>query len=75
VVLSLQIIGEAASHVPEEIRTRYPEVDWGRIIGMQNVIVHGYFALAVDTLWDIVHNHLPTLTQQIERVLAEWPEA
>jgi uncharacterized protein with HEPN domain len=74
VVLNLQIVGEAASHVPDEVRARHPEVEWRRMVGLRNVIAHGYFALHLETLWDIVENHLPVLLGQVERILAESPE-
>lgn len=74
VVYNLQIIGEAASHVPEEVQARYPEIEWRRMIGLRNVIAHGYFGLMLDIIWDIIQTHLPALPSQIERILAEWPE-
>lgn len=75
VVLNLQIIGEAAGHVPDDVRASHPEVEWRRIIGLRNVIAHGYFALNQETIWDIVENHLPALLIQVERILAEDSEA
>lgn len=74
VVLNLEIIGEAASHVPDELRSLHPEVEWRRIVGLRNVIAHGYFALDHEILWDVVETHLPALKDQIQRILGEWPD-
>lgn len=74
VLYSLQVIGEAAKHVPEDVRTRYAEVPWRRISGMRDVIVHGYFALEKKIVWDVVHRDLPDLRAQVERMLAEIPD-
>jgi uncharacterized protein with HEPN domain len=72
VILNLQIIGEAASHVPADLRARYPEVHWRDMVGLRNVIAHGYFALDLATLWDIVQARVPELVPQVERILKEW---
>ena len=71
VVFSLIVIGEAAKHVPEEVRSRHPEVEWRRIAGLRNVIAHGYFALRDPVLWEIVTEKLPALREQVEQMLAE----
>ncbi len=71
VVLNLQIIGEAAKHVPDQVRAKYPEVDWRRIAGLRDVIAHGYFGLNEHVLWDLVQNRVPELRQQIRRILAK----
>ena len=70
VVLNLQIIGEAAKHVPDSIRTKYSEVDWRRIAGLRDVIAHGYFGLDKHIVWDLVQNRVPELLRQIQRILA-----
>jgi len=74
VVFNLQIIGEAASHVPAEVRARYPEVKWHRMVGLRNVIAHGYFVLVHERIWETIQRDLPALPGQVERILAEWPE-
>ncbi|MGE5264929.1 MAG: DUF86 domain-containing protein [Acidobacteriota bacterium] len=71
VVLNLEIIGEAAKHVPDSIRARYPAVDWRRIGGLRDVIAHGYFGLNETVLWDLVQNQVPTLLEQIRQILAK----
>jgi uncharacterized protein with HEPN domain len=71
----LQIIGEAASRVSEELRTKYPEVAWGGMIGMRHVLVHGYFETDRELVWRVVEQDIPTLKSQIEHILAELHSA
>lgn len=74
VVYSLLVIGEAAKHVPEDVRARHPEVPWRRIAGMRDVIAHGYFALDDRVVWDVVQHEVPALRIQVEAILASAPE-
>ena len=71
VVLNLQIIGEATKHIPDSIKEKYPDVDWRRIAGLRDVIVHGYFGLNEHILWDLVQNRVPLLQEQIRDILAK----
>jgi uncharacterized protein with HEPN domain len=50
----LQIIGEAARRLPNEVRDLAPNIPWHKIIGMRNILVHGYFAIDLDVVWDAV---------------------
>ena len=59
VVRNLEIIGEAAKHVPAEVQARYPEVEWRNIAGLRDIMAHGYFGIDEDILWDIVVNQAP----------------
>ncbi len=65
----LEIIGEAAGSVSEEMRTRNPVIPWRAIISTRNRLIHGYFDVDLDVLWNIVANDLPVLTREIERLL------
>jgi uncharacterized protein with HEPN domain len=65
----LQIIGEAASRVSNELRAKYPEVAWGGMIGMRHVLVHGYFETDKELVWRVVEQDIPTLKLQIEKIL------
>ena len=71
VMRNLEIIGEAAKHIPNEIRSRYPEVDWRRVAAFRDVAIHEYFGIDVDVVWDIVQNKLPALDKQIRQLLSE----
>ena len=65
----LQIIGEAARALPEEVQALAPEIPWPKIIGMRNILVHGYFDIDTDIVWDAVHRDIPALKPAIERLL------
>lgn len=65
----LQVIGEAARALPEEVHTLAPDIPWPKIIGMRNVLVHGYFEIDTDLVWDTVQLDMPALKQAIERLL------
>ena len=67
----VQIIGESASRVSESLRARYPQVPWPDIVAMRNVIVHHYFGVDLDQVWDAVVNDLPALKGWITQMLEE----
>lgn len=71
VIRNLEVIGEAGRNIPEDIRHRYSEIEWKRIIGLRNILIHEYFGLSIRIIWDIVHNKLPELAQQIRLILDE----
>ena len=65
----LQIIGEAARALPQDVRALAPDVPWQKIIGMRNVLVHGYFEIDTDIVWDAATRDIPALMPSIERLL------
>jgi len=69
-VRHLQIIGEAARVIPEEIRALAPEIPWHQLAGMRNILVHGYFEIDTDLVWDAVARDVPALRPAIARLLA-----
>ena len=66
----LQIIGEAARALPPEIRVLNEEIPWAKIIGMRNVLVHGYFGIDIDIVWEAVSRDVPVLKPAILALLA-----
>jgi uncharacterized protein with HEPN domain len=66
----LQIIGEAARAVPETVRAVAPEIPWSKITGMRHVLVHDYFGIDLDLVWNAVERDLPELKAAATRVLA-----
>jgi uncharacterized protein with HEPN domain len=67
----LEVIGEAAGRVPEDVRVRHPEIPWPQIVGLRNRLVHGYDSVDLDILWQIVISDLPPLIASIESIIAE----
>ena len=62
---SLQLVGEAATHVPAEVRDTHSEVRWREIMGTRNRIVHAYLGIDDDVVWDIVRTDIPKLLAQL----------
>jgi uncharacterized protein with HEPN domain len=65
VVRNLEIIGEAASRLPDNFRAQHPEFEWRKIIGLRNRIVHNYFNIDVDIVWEIIQKDLPQLKSKL----------
>jgi uncharacterized protein with HEPN domain len=66
---NLAIIGEATNHIPAEIRLRHPEVPWLRMRGMRNVLIHEYFCINLNILWEAASYRLPPLVPLLQAVL------
>jgi uncharacterized protein with HEPN domain len=71
VIADFTIIGEAARHVPDEVVTQHPEVPWGVMVAMRNRMVHVYFSVDPQILWDTIYNDLPLLVQPLEHLLKD----
>lgn len=67
----LEIIGEAAKRVPEEVQGKYPDLPWQQMIGLRNRLIHGYDQVDFDILWVIVSLDLPLLISQLEMILQD----
>ncbi len=70
----LQIIGEAARGIPEDVRALAPEIPWSSIIGMRNILVHGYFDIDTDIVWDAATRDVPDIKPGVERLLKTLEE-
>jgi uncharacterized protein with HEPN domain len=68
---ALEIIGEAARHIPQHIRDQFSEVPWSDMIGMRNVVTHGYFGVSSEVIWRTIQEDLPALLITIEGIIAE----
>ena len=69
VIRNLEVIGEAVKAVPEAIRSQHPEADWKKMAGLRDLLIHRYFGINVEIVWDIIQNKLPALEEQIRRFL------
>ena len=67
VVRNLEIIGEAARQLPEDFTQRNPQIEWRKIAGLRNRIVHDYFGLDLEIIWHIVRSDLPALKGNLPR--------
>jgi len=73
-VRHLQIIGEAARAVPQDVRDLAPEVPWSKVVGMRNVLVHGHFGIDLDIVWLAATQDVPALTPHIQSLLRRLEE-
>ena len=71
VVKNIEILGEASNMLTEEFRQAHPKTPWKQVNGMRNYIVHEYFQVDNNVVWDVITNDLPILEQQIKEYLTE----
>lgn len=71
VIRALEVIGEAARHLPRSVQQRYPDVPWKNMIGMRDVLIHGYFGVDLEVVWETVQRDLPPLQVAVARILAD----
>lgn len=65
----LQIIGEAIARITPDLMEQYTEIPWRKIIGMRNILVHDYFGIDADVVWNVVENDLPNLKTWIHKIV------
>lgn len=63
---NLELIGESATHIPNEVRTAHPEIPWRMIIATRNRLIHGYLGIDNDTLWSIISDDVPDLVPLLQ---------
>ena len=73
-VRSIEIIGEATKHVPDDFRSQHPELEWKSMAGMRDRLIHGYFGVDYELVWDVAVNKIPTLREQLEALLLNLGE-
>ncbi|MCG8354149.1 MAG: DUF86 domain-containing protein [Kiloniellales bacterium] len=69
VIRNLEVIGEAAKQVSEDLRAECPEVPWAKMAGLRDVLIHGYMTVDLEIVWDVVSNRLPPVADQIADLL------
>jgi uncharacterized protein with HEPN domain len=69
VIRNLEIIGEATKKLPKSMTNRYPNVEWKKIAGMRDVLIHDYFGVDLERVWGVVKNRFPILKKNITNIL------
>jgi uncharacterized protein with HEPN domain len=69
VALDFVIIGEAAAHIPDDVTAAHPEIAWSLMRGIRNRLVHDYFGMDPEILWDTIENDLPPLVVPLKQIL------
>ena len=68
VLKNLEVIGEGAKRLPPDVKESHPEIAWRDIAGLRDIIVHEYFGLDLDIVWDVVENRVPILLVQLRNL-------
>jgi uncharacterized protein with HEPN domain len=68
IIREIEIIGEAAKNIPNSFREKYPNIQWHEIAGMRDVIIHGYFRVDLDAVWNVIKKDLPILKKQMQKI-------
>lgn len=71
VLRSLEILGEATKNIPNEIKEKYPKVNWKAIAGMRDKLIHEYFGVSNQIVWETIRLRIPELKLQIQKILEE----
>ena len=71
VMRNIQIIGEAIKHLPADVRKEYKNVDWKKAAGLRDIVVHEYFGINRDIIWDVIQNKIPELEREVKVILKD----
>ena len=66
---NIELIGEAATHVPRHLREARPEIEWRRIVATRNRVAHGYLGIDDDVVWDVIQTDIPDLLPKLRSLL------
>ena len=67
-VRNLELIGEAATKIPEEVRAQHPQIPWRLVIATRNRLIHGYLGIDNDTMWSIIQQDVPLLLEHLQQL-------
>ena len=71
VLCNLGIVGEASKRISISLRRKYPDVEWRKISGLRDILVHEYFGVQLELVWDVLQTKLPRLKEQVSNILLE----
>ncbi|PIU55555.1 MAG: hypothetical protein COS88_04240 [Chloroflexi bacterium CG07_land_8_20_14_0_80_51_10] len=74
VIRNLEIIGEASRNIPEDVREKYPDIPWRRVIGLRNIAIHEYFGVDLSIIWEIITKNLPETKPRTAAMLKSFNE-
>jgi|SRR3989344_4270469 len=70
-IRSIEVIGEAVKNIPSNFRKKHTKVEWVKIAGMRDKLMHNYFGVNLETVWKVVEENIPVLKKQIKEILEE----
>jgi len=68
IIRRIEIIGEAVKNLPDELKKEHPEIPWRDIAGLRDIVVHQYFGLDLELIWDVVEKDIPDLKPRISKI-------
>jgi uncharacterized protein with HEPN domain len=74
VIRNLEVVGEAVKNLSESLKARHASTPWKRIAGMRDKMIHEYFGVNLQLVWEAIEQEVPRLQQKIEAILGEWDE-
>ena len=75
VVRNLEIIGEAAKGLPDDVRAMMPDIEWSKATGLRNIVAHAYFGINDEILWDVVQNKIPPMKAAVDSFMGKRTES
>lgn len=71
VIRNLEIIGEAVRNIPEDVRAKYPSVEWRKMMGLRNILAHQYFGVSPEIVWDIIVNKITVFEIHVREIIKQ----
>jgi len=75
IVRRLEIIGEAVKNIPQDVREKYQSIPWQKMAGMRDIIIHEYFGVRLDRIWEVIKKDIPVLKEEISKIKEELENA